>query len=452
MLGGTFLAAIEATIVATAMPTVVEQFGGLAHYSWVFSAYMLTSTVTMPIWGKLSDLYGRRPFYTAAVALFLLGSALAGASQSMAQLIAFRAIQGIGAGGLLPLGMTILGDIYTTDERARMQGLFSMVWGLASIVGPLVGGYLTETLSWRWVFYLNVPFGVGAAALVGLALVDAAPHKAPRVDVRGAVLLTLAVGVLLVALNQTGAADALMGAPALALTYAAAVLLAAWFLRSQRAAPEPILPLALFTDRVVSTTTACGFLLGLAMFGTLGFVPLFVQHALGGTAVEAGRALTPLLLGWVTMSVVASRLLRYAGYRRLIQAGVGMVAAGLTGLAQASHAMPRPVLAMTLGLMGMGMGTAMLSLLLALQGAVPRAQLGIATSMGQFSRSIGGAVGVALLGAIVAASAPATAIPDARSLESALHNAFATAAVLAGLAFALSWRIPAALSEASPRP
>ena len=192
VLGGAFLAAIEATIVSTVMPTVVDHLGGLSHYAWVFSAYILTSTVTMPLWGRLSDLYGRRTFYLASVGVFLLGSALSGASQSMGQLIAFRAIQGIGAGGLLPLGMTIIGELYTLKERARVQAWFSGVWGLASIVGPLVGGFIADRMSWRWVFYLNLPFGAVAAALVGMSLVDRRSPEPPRIDYRGAAVLSAA--------------------------------------------------------------------------------------------------------------------------------------------------------------------------------------------------------------------------------------------------------------------
>lgn len=451
-MGGTFLAAIEGTIVATAMPTIVAQFGGLAHYSWVFSGYMLTSTVTMPIWGKLSDLYGRRPFYLAAVGVFLLGSALSGAAQSMTQLIIFRAIQGIGAGGLLPLAMTILGDIYTMEERARRQGLFSMVWGVASIVGPLVGGYITEAVSWRWVFYLNLPFGAGAALLVGLALVETSAHSHPRIDYRGAVLLMASVGLLMLALGQTGHDDAVLGPAAVAACFAASLALAAVFLHSQRRAPEPIIPLTLFRNRIVSTTTLSGFLTGVAMFGTLGFVPLFIQEARGGTATDAGRALTPLLLGWVGMSIVASRVLPRVGHRPLIRGGALLVLVGLIGLASASRHTPGILLTATLGAMGMGMGMTMLSLLLALQNTVVRPQLGVATSVAQFSRSIGGAVGVSVLGAVVAASLPVGADTTADVMEMALHRAFVVAAVAAGLALVTSWRIPASLPQDSPQP
>ena len=331
ILTGTFLAAIEATIVATAMPTVVAQFGGLAHYSWVFSGYMLTSTVTMPIWGKLSDLYGRRPFYLASVVLFLLGSALSGASQSMAQLILFRAIQGIGAGGLLPLGMILLGDMYTLEERARTQALFSGVWGLASILGPIVGGYITEALSWRWVFYLNLPFGALAAMLVGSALVDRHRPERPQIDYAGAVLLMVSVGALMLGLGQTGASDAVLTRSQIVGLGVLAAVAAVAFLANERRVPQPLIPPSLFRDRLVRTTTLSGFWTGVAMFGTLSFVPLFVQSAMGGTATEAGGALSPLLLGWVGMSVVTGRLISTTGPRPLILTGLSLLTVGFRG-------------------------------------------------------------------------------------------------------------------------
>jgi MFS family permease len=360
----------------------------------------------------------------------------------MTQLIACRAIQGVGAGGLLPLAMTILGDLYTMKERARTQGYFSMVWGLASILGPLIGGYLTEVLSWRWVFYLNLPFGAVAAAFVGLALVDTHQHAEPRIDYPGAVLLMAAVGLLMLGLGQAGAPDAVLSAPQVAGVFASAAVVGALFLWSQGRAREPIIPLGLFRRRIVSTTTVTGFLTGLAMFGALGFVPLFVQHAQGGTASEAGKALSPLLLGWVGMSVVTSRLLPRIGHRPLILGGLSLVVVGFIGLASATHDTPSWKLHAELGAMGSGMGLTMLSLVLTVQNAVPRAQLGVATSVGQFSRSIGGAVGVSLLGAVVAASLPAAGTGDLRAMEAALHNAFVVAAIAAALALLAATRIP----------
>jgi len=446
IMGGSFLAAIEATIVATAMPTVVQQLGGLAHYSWVFSAYLLTATVTIPIWGKLSDLYGRRRFYMSAVGLFLLGSALSGVSQTMHQLVIYRAVQGLGAGGLLPLGMTIIGDMYNLKERARMQALFGVVWGLASIAGPVVGGYVTAVLGWRWVFYLNLPFGITGAALVGGALIESQPHENPRIDYRGAVVLSAAITALLLALSQTGVADRSLSAAGIGLLYLASVALFVLFVRLERGAAEPILPLDLIRSRLVATVALCGFLVGVAMFGAISFVPLFVQSALGSDPTGAGLALTPLLLGWVSMSMVSGRLIPRVGYRPLLLTGLTLVTAGFLGLIQVHRGVSLWPLYIDLGIMGMGMGMTMLTLLLAMQNAVPKTRLGIATSLGIFTRSIGGAVGVALMGAIIAASLPAAAAlarPD--QMERALHRAFVVGGIIAAMALAMAFRVPPGL-------
>ena len=216
---GMFLAALEATIVGTAMPTVIASLGGLSHYSWVFSAYLITSTVTVPVWGKLSDLYGRRLFFQLGIALFLLGSILSGLSTSMAQLIAFRALQGLGAGALVPLGMTIVGDVYTVEERAKMQAVFSGVWGLSSVVGPVVGGFITDQWTWRWVFYINVPFGLAAAVIMQLALKEPKRRGRPSIDYAGAALLMAAITLLMLALVEGGSTlAALLSARNLSLT------------------------------------------------------------------------------------------------------------------------------------------------------------------------------------------------------------------------------------------
>ena len=460
VLAGSFLAAVEATIVSTAMPTVVAQLGGLAHYSWVFSGYILTSTVTMPLWGKLSDLFGRKPFYLASIGLFLTGSALSGASQSMSELVVFRAIQGLGAGGLLPLGMTIIGDLYTLEERARMQGLFGVVWGIASIVGPLVGGLITQAFSWRWVFYLNLPLGTAAAILVAIGLgASARPSRRP-VDYPGALAMIGALTVLMLALSQTGQRDGVLGARTLGLLYVVACVLGALFVWIERRASEPILPLAMLRGRFLSAVTACGFLLGVAIFGSLSFVPLFIQSAMGGSATQAGSALTPLLLGWVGMSFVTGRVLPRVGYRPLIVGGLFLVTVGFMGLLQVSRHSTLAMIYVALGLLGVGMGMTTLSLMLALQNAVPRSHLGVATSVGAFTRSIGGAIGVALLGTVVTASLPAAGHVQPADMEHALHRAFLLAAASSVLAFMISLRVPPGLpsrpgqtlGEAQPTP
>jgi EmrB/QacA subfamily drug resistance transporter len=400
---GMFLAALEATIVGTAMPTVIASLGGLNHYSWVFSAYLITSTVTVPVWGKLSDLYGRRLFFQLGIAVFLLGSILSGVSTSMTQLIAFRALQGLGAGALIPLGMTIIGDVYTLEERARMQAVFSGVWGLSSVIGPVVGGFITDQLSWRWVFYINVPFGLAAAVIMQLALKEPKRRERPAIDYAGAALLMTAITLLMLALVEGGATLAtLMSARNVAL-FAVALAFGVLFIWVERRAPDPIVPLNLFRNRVVAVAVAAGFLAGVAMFGAISFVPLFAQGALGSTATAAGSLLTPLMLSWVGLSVIGGRLLLRVGYRTMTVTGFVVLTLGFVLISNYQRATPRVWLYFDLILIGAGLGMTMLTLLIAVQQAVPRAQLGVATSLNQFSRSIGGAVGVAIMGAVLTA-------------------------------------------------
>jgi EmrB/QacA subfamily drug resistance transporter len=403
VLTGTFLAALEATVVSTAMPTVIASLGGLNHYSWVFSAYLITATVTVPVWGKLSDLYGRRLLYQVGISVFLLGSVLSGVSGSMTQLIVFRAIQGLGAGALVPLGLTIIGDIYTITERARVQALFSGVWGLASVVGPVVGGFITDQLSWRWVFYLNVPFGLAAAFIIGFALKEPRRHERPAIDYAGAATLMAAITLLMLALVEGGTGLAAMTAPRNLAFIAGALALGALFVWIERRAADPIVPFKMFGNAVVAVAVTTGFLAGVAMFGALTFVPLFAQGALGSSATEAGSLLTPLMLSWVGLSIVGGRLLLKIGYRTTSMIGFVLLTLGMALLSMFGRTTPRVWLYVDLVMVGAGLGLTMLTLLIATQQAVERAQLGIATSLVQFSRSIGGAVGVAVMGAVLSA-------------------------------------------------
>jgi len=443
VLGGTFLAAIETTVVATAMPTVASQLGGLEHYSWVFSAYLLTSTVSIPLWGKLSDLYGRRRFYLWSVGLFLLGSALSGAAQSMSALILFRALQGVGAGGLLPLGMSVLGDLYTLEERGRMQGLLSGVWGVASVVGPVTGGYVTELFSWRWVFYLNIPFGIAAALAVGGALRDRSDREVYQVDYAGAMLLTASATLLIVALSGSGFEGGIGGWWVLP-SYFGAALCGVWLVRVERRAPEPMVPLDLLSDRMVASISVTGVLVGVSMFGAISYVPLFVQEGLGGTPVEAGQALTPLILGWVVTSVVTGRVVLRVGYRPMVLTGLVAVTASFFGLSRIDEVTPAGVLPGVLILMGMGLGMTILSLVLAMQNVVPRRHLGVATSFGQFTRSIGGAVGVAVLGAVIAATLSKNGATS-DDMVLGIQRAFFGATLVSAAALLAALRMPAGL-------
>lgn len=398
-----FLAAMESTVVATAMPTIVSQLGGLASYSWVFTAYILASTTAVPIYGKLSDVYGRRPVYAAAMALFLVGSLLCGLAQSMPQLIAARALQGLGAGGLLVLAFVIVGALYSFEQRARMQGLFSGVWGVSSIIGPLLGGFLVDQVSWRWVFYVNLVPGSLAVALIWVLWVDEARAPgaaAPQVDYLGAGLLTAGAVALLLGLFELGASPvaALRGAaPLLALAAALFAALAA----VERRAPDPVLPLPLFRQRLFAAACGHGVFAGCAVFGSVAFVPLFVQAVLGTSATAAGATLIPLMLGWVFASITGSRLLLRVGYRSVALAGMILLTLGTLQMSRISaHASQLSLLA---GLMpmGIGMGLSVPSLLIAVQTSVPRSALGTATSTVQFSRSIGGALGVSVMGALL---------------------------------------------------
>jgi EmrB/QacA subfamily drug resistance transporter len=451
LLLGMSLGALEATVVSTAMPTVIATLGGLAHYSWVFSAYLLTSTASVPIWGRLSDLYGRRRMYLLGVAVFLIGSAISGAATSMFALIAARAIQGLGAGAIIPMSMTIVGELYTLSERARTQALFSGVWGIASIAGPLVGGYITDALSWRWVFFLNVPFGFCCMAVIALAYPRTRLTRQVQVDWLGAALLFSGITTLLIAIGGDAG-------PSLAWIVATVVLLGA-FVLAQRQAAEPILPLALVRLPVISRTAIVVFLVGIAMFGAIAFIPLFVQSVLGGTATQAGQVLTPLFLGWVVMSIVGARVTVRLGYRISAIGGSVLMTGGFLGLSMLDAQSPRALLLGSCAILGAGMGTQMLSLLLAVQHAVDRSQLGLATSINQFSRSVGAALGVSAMGAILARGLAGTALPGGAEaalasgaitlsgplrelFAAALHRVFIAGALVSGAGLLATMFLP----------
>jgi EmrB/QacA subfamily drug resistance transporter len=389
-----FLASMESTVVSTAAPTIVSQLGGIDHYSWIFSAYMLTSTVTVPVFGKLSDLYGRRSIFAAAMGIFLIGSILCGLARSMEQLIFFRAIQGFGAGGVAPLAFIIIGDIYSLEQRAKMQGFFSGVWGVSSVVGPLLGGFIVDRMTWDWIFYINIVPCIVALAIVwvGLDKIDTPKQKAaPKVDYLGAMLLMGSVTLLLLGLMDL---QSVRGWGLIMIT----ALLFVWLYRVERRASDPILPLKLFKERLFAVGCAHGILAGWAMFGSISFVPLFVQGVLGTNATEAGAAIMPLMLGWVFASIIGSRLLLRMNYRLLASLGMILLVTGTGMMAFAGDGATRLMILFALGLMGVGMGLSVPAFLIAIQTTVERKQLGTATSTIQFARSIGGTLGVSIMG------------------------------------------------------
>ena len=392
-----FLASMESTVVATAMPTIVGQLGGLEHYAWVFSAYMLASTTTVPLYGKLSDLYGRRKLYVFAMVIFLAGSILCGQANTMTQLILARALQGLGAGGIMPLAFILIGEMFNLEQRARMQGFFSGVWGVSSIVGPLLGGFLVDKLSWHWVFYVNFPPGLIAAALVAFAWQDQDHSQArPVVDYAGAALLSASVVALLLGLAELGTVTSWS-------LIAASIVMFIVLLWVESRAQDPILPIPLFRDRLFATSITHGVLSGWALFGSISFIPLFVQSVLGTTATEAGITISPMLLGWVTASIIGTRMLLKIGYRRLAITGTALLVIGSFFMSRVDADTSRLMLMVFVTLMGVGMGFSIPPFLIAVQTTVERRQLGTATSTMQFSRSIGGTLGVSVMGAALSA-------------------------------------------------
>ncbi len=392
-----FLASMESTVIATAMPTIVSELGGLDRYSWAFSIYLLTSTTTVPVFGKLSDVYGRTAIYLSAMGLFLLGSLLCGLAQTMNQLIAFRGVQGIGAGGLLPLTFIIIGDSFTVAERTRVQGFFSSVWGVSSIVGPLLGGFLVDVVSWPWVFFVNLVPG-GLAALVVWSVLRGGRRAVdrPRVDYAGAVLLTGGLVALLLGLFA-------LGTPVGWTLVGGALLLFFGLVFVERRAPDPIVPIELFRDRLFTVACLHGVLAGCAVFGSTAFVPLFVQASAGTSATVAGATLTPMLLAWVGTSIVSSRLLLRVNYRSLALSGMVLLTVGSLLLWRLTRAGDQAGLVVSTALMGSGMGLSIPAFLIAVQSSVKRTVLGSATSMLQFARSIGGTVGVSIMGVVLSA-------------------------------------------------
>ena len=445
-----FLGALESTVVSTAMPKVVGSLGGLHMYSWVFSGFLLTSTVTMPLWGRLSDLYGRRPMYLTGLVIFLTGSALSGLSGTMSQLIVFRMLQGLGAGSLITIGMTIVGDLFRLERRAKMQGMISGVWGVASLVGPLLGGLLTDYVSWRWVFYINLPFGALAMWLIGSGLPPGrSTERTPTIDYAGIGSFAVGVSALLLALVQAGRVGAWGSLDVVGLFLVAAVALGL-FVSVERQAPEPMVPLALFANRIVLAAIVTGFLAGMAMFGAISFVPLFLQKVSGTSATVAGFVLTPFVIGWVVLSAASAKLVLRIGYRTVVFAGMLCLAAAFVLLTRWDVTLTPATAMGHVLLAGVGMGLNMVPMLIAVQGAVPRSELGIATSLSQFFRAVGGAIGLSVMGTVMAQR-----LHGGLSPVEALHGVFTAGLVICVAAVLAAFLVPPGraheLARAEPR-
>lgn len=459
LMAAMFLAALDQTIVATALPTIAGELGDLEKLSWVVTAYLLTSTASTPLYGKLSDLYGRRPLYQVAIGVFLVGSVLSGLAQDMNQLIAFRAIQGMGAGGLISLAMTVIGDIVSPRERGRYQGYVGAVFAVSSVVGPLAGGFFVDHLTWRWAFYVNLPVGIVALALTSWALRMPFERRPHSIDYPGAALLVAGVTCILLVTVWGGNEYAWGSTTIVGLAVAGAVLTGSFLLQERRAA-EPILPLRLFANRVFSVGGAAGFLTAMALFATAIFMPLYLQVVAGNSPTTAGLMVTPLVLGLLVSSVVAGRLITRSGrYKVFPVAGSALMSVGLfmcSGLDQDSARLAASVALLVTGL---GVGMVMQVLVLAVQNAVAHRDLGTATSAATFFRSMGGAFGVALFGSVLNSRlafhldrlVPASAGLDTSTLSSAPEQVRALpAGIEAGVVEAFSLSLGTVFALAVP--
>jgi len=401
------VAALDGTVVATAMPTIIGNLGGLSEYSWVFSAYLLASTVTVPLYARLADMYGRKPIFLTGLALFVGGSMLCGFAGSMAQLILFRTIQGLGAGAVQPIAFTIVGDVFESEQRARIQGLFSGVWGAAAVAGPAIGSVITTTIGWRWVFFVNAPVGVLAAVLIGRFLHERVEHHRHRLDLVGAGLLTLGLVSLLFAATEGGQLWGWTSPITLALVAAAVALLLVFGLWERRIA-EPLIDLELLKVPIIAAGLAIGGLSGVVMFSLSTYVPPLVQGVMGGNALQAGVTVAAMSIGWPIGSIAGGRALLRFGARPTVLVGTLMLVAGTLIVTQATRpgTLEGGLLVAALGeaVTGLGMGLSATTILVMVQAAVPWQRRAVATGLVQFSRTIGGAVGVGLLGGIVTAS------------------------------------------------
>ncbi|HWJ33468.1 MAG TPA: MDR family MFS transporter, partial [Gaiellaceae bacterium] len=401
------LAALDQTIVATALPRIVGDLGGITQYSWVFTAYMLTSTVTVPLYGKLGDVYGRKNLFLLSIVVFLIGSALCGAAQSMTQLVVFRAVQGIGAGGLFPLSLAVIGNIVPPRDRGRWQGLIGAVFAASSIVGPAVGGFIVDNTTWRWVFFVNLPVGGLALLVITLTMPRRAGRTEHSIDWLGAGILAAGTGALLLGLVW-GGRQYPWGSGQVIVSLVSAVALLVLFAFVERRAAEPILPFDVLRNPIVAGSVACMALVGMAMFGTISYVPLFVQGVIGTSATSSGVVLTPMILGAVCTSILTGQLVSRTGrYRWNAVLGPVVLTGAMLLLWRMDVSTTNGEAARNMVIAGIGIGSMMQVFVLSVQNAVPRSRIGSATALTQFGRQMGATLGVTVMGVLVNHGLPA---------------------------------------------
>jgi EmrB/QacA subfamily drug resistance transporter len=450
----TALVAVDSTIIATAVPSIVADIGGFSEFPWLFSIYLLAQAVSVPVYGKLSDLFGRKPVILFGIGLFLLGSIMCGLAWNMTVLIAFRVVQGLGAGATTPTTITIVGDIYTVAERAKAQGYIASVWGLSSVIGPTLGGVFSEYVSWRWIFLVNIPLCLLAAAMVVRRYHESVTRSRPRIDYRGAALLTAGLTLVILGVLEGGQTWAWTSATSVAVLGAGILLLVA-FGFAERGVAEPVLPLWIFRRRLLIASGLVSAGVGAVLLGLSSYIPTYVQDALGTGPLVAGFALATLTLGWPLSASQSGRLYLRIGFRGCATIGVTAVLAGAGMLLLLDTTSPVWQVAVTCFVIGLGMGLTASPTLIAAQSSVGWAERGVVTANNLFLRSLGSSLGVAVFGALANAALGADAVgghPAPAALTDAVHRIFIGVVVIAALMVVAVRLLPRRTSEAAAEP